>query len=159
MFLTKSIRKDTMGLEPHEISSLYRERSAILLSVMEGIIAIDQNGFLTLINHSARSMLNLKDESLIGQHIQFVLPAITIDGVLQKGKPIHNVEILINDKVYIFNFIPIIENEKIMGVVSSFRDKTELKSLLIRSQRFVNILRDSVRKRMSTLINFTYCQD
>lgn len=84
---------------------------------------------------------------------------ITIDGVLQKGKPIHNVEILINDKVYIFNFIPIIENEKIMGVVSSFRDKTELKSLLIRSQRFVNILRDSVRKRMSTLINFTYCQD
>lgn len=130
VFLTKSIRKDTMGLEPHEISSLYRERSAILLSVMEGIIAIDQNGFLTLINHSARSMLNLKDESLIGQHIQFVLPAITIDGVLQKGKPIHNVEILINDKVYIFNFIPIIENEKIMGVVSSFRDKTELKKLI-----------------------------
>ena len=61
-----------MGLEPHEISSLYRERSAILLSVKEGIIAVDQNGFLTLINHSARSMLNLMDESLMGQHIQYV---------------------------------------------------------------------------------------
>jgi len=130
IFLTKSIRKDTMGLEPHEISSLYRERSAILLSVKEGIIAIDQKGFLTLINHSASSMLNLKDESSIGEHIQFVLPAINIDHVLQKGKPIHNVEILINDKVFIFNFIPIIENEKIMGVVSSFRDKTELKKLI-----------------------------
>lgn len=148
-----------MGLEPHEISSLYRERSAILLSVKEGIIAVDQNGFLTLINHSARSMLNLMDESLMGQHIQYVSPIINIDHVLQKGKPIHSVEILINDKVFIFNFIPIIENEQIVGVVSSFRDKTELKSLLIRSQRFVNIQRDFVRKRMSTLINFTYYQD
>ncbi|BBP87788.1 hypothetical protein BsIDN1_14060 [Bacillus safensis] len=26
IFLTKSIRKDTLGLEPHEIASLYRER-------------------------------------------------------------------------------------------------------------------------------------
>lgn len=130
IFLTKSIRKDTMGLEPHEISSLYRERSAILLSVKEGIIAIDHNGFLTLINHSARSMLNLIDDSSIGQHIKFVLPSINIDYVLQKGKPIHNVEIIINDKVFIFNFIPIIENEQIVGVVSSFRDKTELKKLI-----------------------------
>ncbi|WP_445478787.1 ATP-binding protein [Lysinibacillus irui] len=130
VFLTKSIRKDTMGLEPHEISSLYRERSAILLSVKEGIIAIDHHGFLTLINHSARSMLNLIDDSSIGHHIKFVLPSINIDHVLQKGKPIHNVEIIINDKVFIFNFIPIVENEQIVGVVSSFRDKTELRKLI-----------------------------
>lgn len=130
VFLTKSIRRDTMGLEPHEISSLYRERSAILLSVKEGIIAIDQNGFLTLINHSARSMLNLAEEASIGQHIKLVLPMIKIDQVLQEGKPIHNVEVLINGKVFIFNFIPIIENEQITGVVSSFRDKTELKKLV-----------------------------
>lgn len=130
VFFTKSIRKDTMGLEPHEISSLYRERSAILLSVKEGIIAIDQNGFLTLINHSARFMLNLMEGNTIGQHIKFVLPTMKIDHVLQEGKPLHNVEILINDKVFIFNFIPIIENSRIMGVVSSFRDKTELKKLV-----------------------------
>lgn len=87
VFFTKSIRKDTMGLEPHEISSLYRERSAILLSVKEGIIAIDQNGFLTLINHSARFMLNLMEGNTIGQHIKFVLPTMKIDHVLQEGKP------------------------------------------------------------------------
>ncbi|KAB7705884.1 GHKL domain-containing protein [Bacillus aerolatus] len=130
IFLTKSIRKDTMGLEPHEISSLYRERSAILLSVKEGIIAIDQNGLLTLINHSAKSMLNLKDEDFIGQHVNHVLQNIKIDDVLQTGKTIHNVEVLINEKVFIFNLIPIIENEHVVGVVSSFRDKTELKKLI-----------------------------
>ena len=46
ILLTKSIRKDTLGLEPHEISALYRERNAILLSIKEGIIAIDQKGFI-----------------------------------------------------------------------------------------------------------------
>ncbi|MFJ8065672.1 ATP-binding protein [Psychrobacillus sp. NPDC096426] len=130
IFLTKSIRKDTLGLEPHEIASLYRERSAILLSVKEGIIAIDENGLLTLINHSAKSMLNLNEEDFIGQHIGHVLQDIKIDDVLQTGKTAHNVEVLINEKMFIFNLIPIIENGNVVGVVSSFRDKTELKKLM-----------------------------
>ncbi|MBZ5752856.1 ATP-binding protein [Metabacillus rhizolycopersici] len=130
IFLTRSIRKDTMGLEPHEISSLYRERSAILLSVKEGILAIDQKGAITLINHSARSMLNINEEDFIGQHVNQVLQNVKIGDVLQTGKTIHNEEVLINDKVFIFNLIPIIENKKVVGVVSSFRDKTELKKLI-----------------------------
>lgn len=130
VFLTRSIRKDTMGLEPHEISSLYRERSAILLSVKEGILAIDKEGAITLINHSARSMLNIKEEDFIGQHVNQVLQSLKIEDVLQTGETIHNEEVLINDKVFIFNLIPIIENEKVVGVVSSFRDKTELKKLI-----------------------------
>lgn len=130
VFLTKSIRKDTLGLEPHEIASLYRERSAILLSVKEGIIAIDENGLLTLINYSAKSMLNLNEEDFIGQHIKLVLQDIKIDDVLHTGKTAHNVEVLINEKMFIFNIIPIIENGNVVGVVSSFRDKTELKKLM-----------------------------
>lgn len=130
IFLTKSIRKDTLGLEPHEIASLFRERNAILLSVKEGIIAIDENGFVTLINHSAKFMLNLNEEDFIGQHIQHVLQAINIEDVLQTGKTAHNVEVLINEKMFIFNLIPIIENGDVVGVVSSFRDKTELKKLM-----------------------------
>lgn len=130
IFLTKSIRKDTLGLEPHEIASLYRERNAILLSIKEGIIAIDQKGSLTLINHSAKSMLNLNDDVLLGQHINHVLPNSKLLEVLQTGKTINNSEIPINDKMFIFNSIPIIENERAVGVVSSFRDKTELKKLM-----------------------------
>lgn len=57
LFLTKSIRKDILGLEPREIASLYRDRKAVLRSVKEGIIAVDQKGMITLLNHSARKML------------------------------------------------------------------------------------------------------
>ena len=42
--LARSIRKDTLGLEPFEIANLYKEKNAVLQSVKEGILAIDQNG-------------------------------------------------------------------------------------------------------------------
>jgi CitB family two-component system sensor histidine kinase CitS len=130
ILLAKSIRKDTLGLEPHEIASLYRERNAILLSVKEGIIAIDGKGSITLINHSAKSMLNLESENLLGQHIKHFLHHIKIDDVLRTGKAVNNTEVPINEKTFIFNIIPIIENGSVAGVVSSFRDKTELKNLM-----------------------------
>lgn len=130
VLLAKSIRNDTLGLEPHEIASLYRERNAILLSVKEGIIAIDGKGFITLINHSAKSMLNLDSENLLGQPIKHFLHHIKIDDVLRTEKAVTNAEVPINEKTFIFNIIPIIENVTVAGAVSSFRDKTELKSLM-----------------------------
>ena len=83
-------------------------------------MAFDPNGLITLINHSAKSMLNLQEEG-IGQHINHVLQNIKVDEVLQTGKTIHDVEVLMNEKNFIFNLIPIIENGHVVGVVSSFR--------------------------------------
>lgn len=129
IFLTKSIRKDTLGLEPHEIASLYRERNAILLSIKEGIIAFDDRGMLTLINHSARDMLGMT-AAITGQPIQQVIPDLNMMDVLKSGQPITDIEIGIKEKVFIFSIIPIFENGKVAGAVASFKDKTELKNLM-----------------------------
>jgi len=130
VYLTKNIRKDTLGLEPHEIASLYRERNAILLSIKEGIVAINRQGIITMINHSAKNMLNLDDSKYIHKHISEVLPSLQIDQGLETGEIVHHAEVAINDKVFIFNFIPILENGQVIGVVASFTDKTELKKLV-----------------------------
>lgn len=129
VYLTKNIRKDTLGLEPHEIATLYRERNAILLSIKEGIVAINKQGFITMINRSARHMLNLGDSNY-NKHISEVLPSLQIDKGLETGEIVHHAEVAINDKVFIFNFIPILENGQFIGVVASFTDKTELKKLV-----------------------------
>lgn len=130
VYLTKNIRKDTLGLEPHEIASLYRDRNAILLSIKEGIVAINRQGFITMINRSARHMLNLGDSNYIQKHISEVLPSLKIDKGLETGEIVHHAEVAITDKVFIFNFIPILENGQVIGVVASFTDKTELKKLV-----------------------------
>lgn len=59
--LAKSIRKDTLGLEPHEIASLYRERNAMLFAIREGIIATNREGVVTMMNVSAAEMLKLPE--------------------------------------------------------------------------------------------------
>ncbi|MES5848059.1 MULTISPECIES: sensor histidine kinase [unclassified Bacillus cereus group] len=118
ILLARSIRKDTLGLEPNEIAALYRERSAILLSIKEGIIAIDQNGFITMMNTSAEEMLHVNGDYM-QQHISKVLPEFHMERVLENDQ-----EIAFQDKV------PILENNSTVGVVCSFRDKTELQNLV-----------------------------
>lgn len=124
ILLARSIRKDTLGLEPNEIAALYRERSAILLSIKEGIIAIDQNGFITMMNTSAEEMLHVNDDYM-QQHISRVLPEFNMERVLENDQ-----EIAFQDKVFILNMTPILENNSTVGVVCSFRDKTELQNLV-----------------------------
>ncbi|MES5953626.1 sensor histidine kinase [Bacillus fungorum] len=124
ILLARSIRKDTLGLEPNEIAALYRERSAILLSIKEGIIAIDQNGFITMMNTSAEEMLHV-NEDYMQQHISKVLPEFSMERVLENDQ-----EIEFQDKVFILNRTPILENNSTVGVVCSFRDKTELQNLV-----------------------------
>ncbi|ANE84322.1 MULTISPECIES: sensor histidine kinase [Bacillus] len=124
ILLARSIRKDTLGLEPNEIAALYRERSAILLSIKEGIIAIDQNGFITMMNTSAEEMLHVNDDYM-QQHISKILPEFNMERVLENDQ-----EIAFQDKVFILNRTPILENNSTVGVVCSFRDKTELQNLV-----------------------------
>ncbi|MFS0634278.1 sensor histidine kinase [Mesobacillus foraminis] len=125
--LARSIRNETLGLEPHEISSLYLERNAILSSIKEGIIAFDDQGMITLINPSARMMLNVEET---GKQIDEILPHSNVTDVLKSGKTKHHLEVSLNGKTFLFNVIPIYHQGSVKGAVSSFRDKTELKMLM-----------------------------
>ncbi|MBO8156995.1 MAG: sensor histidine kinase [Bacillaceae bacterium] len=129
IFLTRSIRNDIMGLEPHEIASLYRDRKAVLRSIKEGIIAIDQDGRITIMNHSARKMLGLTEDAK-HKHIEEVLPNTKMYEVLKSGNPDMDDEIVLRNKVVIVNRTPIFEGDEVVGVVASFRDKTEIQEML-----------------------------
>lgn len=129
VLLARNIRKDTLGLEPHEIASLYRERSAILLSIKEGIIAVDDEGFITMMNRSARNILGITEDA-INQPIGKVIPNTKMYGVLKSGIHEKDQEMILRDRVVIVNRTPIIEKDKVVGVVASFRDKTEVSKMI-----------------------------
>lgn len=129
IFLARNIRKDTFGLEPHEIASLYRDRNAILSSIKEGIIAIDQHGNINMINDSAKNILGLSDNK--NYKIEDVVPNTKMYDVLSSGQPIRDEEMLLNNRTIIVNRTPIkSKDDKVVGVVSSFRDKTEINEML-----------------------------
>ncbi|WP_339317496.1 sensor histidine kinase [Oceanobacillus sp. FSL W7-1304] len=129
VFLARNIRKDTLGLEPHEIGSLYRERNAILDSIKEGVIAIDEDGRITMMNTTAQKILGITDESK-HQPIETVIPNSQMYKVLESGIIENDQELLLKDRIIIVNRTPIMEKGKIVGVVSSFRDKTEMTEMV-----------------------------
>ncbi|MCH1626826.1 sensor histidine kinase [Fredinandcohnia sp. SECRCQ15] len=129
VLLARNIRKDILGLEPHEIAALYRERNAILLSIKEGIIAIDDKGVITMMNHTARKILGISGKS-INQPIDLIIPNTQMYKVLESGVFESDQEMLLKDRVVIVNRTPIKDKGKIVGVVASFRDKTEVAEMV-----------------------------
>ncbi|MBT2218464.1 sensor histidine kinase [Virgibacillus dakarensis] len=129
VLLARNIRKDTLGLEPYEIASLYRDRNAILQSIKEGIIAIDKDGYISMMNPSARKILSLHHDIKF-KKIEEIIPNTEMYQVLQTGELKKDEEMALKDREIIVNRTPIIENGKVVGVVASFRDKTEVNEML-----------------------------
>ncbi len=129
LLLTRSIRKDTMGLEPYQIASLFRDREAVLSSIREGIIAIDQDSRVTMINQSARNMLSI-EQDVTKKLIQNVFPKTEMTRVLHSGVSEKDRELSLNDRTIIVNRTPLLEGSKVVGVVASFRDKTEVREMV-----------------------------
>lgn len=127
--LAKSIRKDTLGLEPHEIAALYRERNAMLFAIREGIIATNREGVVTMMNVSAAEMLKLP-EPVTHLPIDDVMPGAGLMSVLEQGEMLPNQEVSVNDQVFIINTKVMNQGGQAYGIVVSFREKTELKKLI-----------------------------
>ncbi len=130
VLLANNIRKDTFGLEPHQIASLYRDRNAILASIKEGIIAINKEGQITMMNDSAKNMLGLSNDH-VNKKIEDVFPNTKMYAVLSSGGTVHDDEMVLNNREVIVNRTPIFgKRGEVAGVVSSFRDKTEINEML-----------------------------
>lgn len=127
--LSKNIRKQILGLEPDEIASLYTIRETILKSIKEGIISIDQNGIITLINKSAKEMLGVTAFQCINKPVQEILPDFEMVNILNSDTKEKDEEIVLNNRIFIVSYTPIIEKGKKIGVIASFRDKTDLQKM------------------------------
>lgn len=127
--LARNIRKDTLGLEPRQIASLYRDRNAILSSVSEGIIAVDNHGNVTLINRAAGAILGIT-QYYLKKPIHLAIPNLDVLKLLNAKKAVSSFELKLKEKVLIMNVVPIVEGEDQMGAVLSFRDKTEMLDII-----------------------------
>ena len=75
VLLARSFKRAIFGLEPHQIGRMFNERSAILSSIREGVVAINNDGNITMINQAAKKTLGLSpDQDYIHQRIESVLP-------------------------------------------------------------------------------------
>lgn len=142
--LAKNIKNQIMGLEPEEIAKLLKERHIILQTVKEGIIAVDNQYRITMINGEGKNILKVTEDA-IGRDIREIVHNSHMPEVIVSGIPEHNREhILDNHRAIVANTLPINIKGEVVGAVSSFRDLTELRSLaeqLTGVERFIDALR------------------
>ncbi|MDN3016910.1 sensor histidine kinase [Paenibacillus sp. BSR1-1] len=129
ILLGRNIRKDTMGLEPYEIASLYKEKNAVLHGVKEGILAINKDGFITMMNQPAKRLLHING-SVRHLKVDGLFPSDYLYEVLRTGNPQEDKEMVWKDKTVIVNCTPLFDETGINGVVASFRDKTEIEQMV-----------------------------
>ncbi|CCQ95067.1 Sensor protein CitS [[Clostridium] ultunense Esp] len=128
LITAKSVKKAIFGLEPKEIAALYQEKKAIMEAIKEGIIAVNQEGRITLANQTALRLLHKEEGTdLTGMHITEVIPQSRLPEVIRNGEAEYDREMEMAGNLVIVNRIPIIGKEgEIIGAVSSFREKSEL---------------------------------
>lgn len=130
IILAKKLKKIMFGLEPAEIAKLLQERSAMLESVREGILAVDSAGKITLANVEAVRLFNQAGVSdVVGMNIYEQAPIFRLERVLETGQPELDYEYDLRGITLLSNTVPLKVNEKIVGAISTFRDKTEIKQL------------------------------
>ncbi|MDN6322858.1 MAG: sensor histidine kinase [Halomonas sp.] len=144
-WLSQHLKKVILGLEPYEIARLAMEKEAILQSIHEGILAVNREGHITLVNQQARRFLNLDDEHvLLGEPIREVVPNSRLLEVLKRGEQEFDQEMWLGDHPVVVNRVPILHEGEIEGAVATFRSRREIVDLsqaLTQASRDVDMLR------------------
>jgi len=129
LLLARHLKRQTFGLEPPEIATLLEQREASLHGIREGTIATDNNGRITLINDEARRLLRLSSDSL-GRPLTEVLPSGRVRDLLIGEVTGADEVVLAADRVLVVSRMPVVVRGRNIGYVATFRDRTELESLL-----------------------------
>ena len=159
-FFTRSIKKQIFSLEPREIGLLVRQQKAMMESIYEGVIAVDRDLRIEVINQAARKLLGLSQPAreLRGQLISDVIapvPFFIPQTMLLKDT--HDEICRFNDLTVIASRVRIMLEDSLQGWVITFRDRNEIDSLsaqLSQVKRYVDnlrIMRHEQLNRMTTL--------
>lgn len=126
--IARHVKRAIHGLEPEDIGRLYREQEAVLESVREGIVAVNNRGEATLLNQQAMRMLGLEDRAqLLGRPARGILPDAAFPRPGESEAAAYGEEAIVGTRAVIVSRVPVKDaGGRVVGAVSSFRDQSEL---------------------------------
>jgi len=128
VLLSRRVKKQTLGLEPEEIVGLVEHREAILHGVKEGVLALDQKQRITVLNESARAMLDLP-RSAEGHSLEELGVDPRLREVLVGEDAVEDRIVLAGERLVSLNRRPVVNRGREIGSVTTLRDRTELAAL------------------------------
>jgi two-component system, CitB family, sensor kinase len=126
--LARRLKRQTFGLELGEIAALLQEREAMLHGIREAVLGYDTGGRVLLANDAARDLLGLPAE-FAGRKLRYMLPPGRLADVVTGEVTGSDLLVLHEDRVLVANRMPIRRNNRQIGWVVTFQDRTESEAL------------------------------
>jgi propionate catabolism operon transcriptional regulator len=99
---------------------------SLLDSVSEGMIASDHKGAITEINKTAKELLKIKKNNIIGEPITKYLPETPVLNVMTLNRPEFDTPERVNKELFLFNHRPINVENEVIGCISTFKDVSNI---------------------------------
>jgi len=128
LLLARRVKRQTLGLEPQEITRLVEHREAMLHGVKEGLVGLDPDGRVTLINDSACLLLDLPYDC-VGANLADLPVDEQLRDVLTGRRQGTDLVSVVGDRVLTLNRKPMTSRGRVIGSVTTLRDRTELSAL------------------------------
>lgn len=153
----KRLRKILLNLDPEEIAQLYIEKELISDHVSEGIIGIDINKKIIVINSSANNLLKkakLSSEIKINEILNDNIYDLLFKDILETRENSQDEQIVINNVDLLVNRNPIYYKARLYGAVVTLRDQSEMKQLITElsgTEKYNDSLREQSHHFMNKL--------
>ncbi|MGW6353754.1 ATP-binding protein [Streptomyces sp. NPDC055092] len=130
--LARRVKRQTYGLEPREIAGLAEHREAMLYGIAEGVVALDPQLRLTLVNDVGRRLLDLP-EDCVGQSIDDLgfegRLRDVFAGARHGAADRHDQVVIRRGRLLVMNRMTVMKDGRLLGSVTTLRDRTELAEL------------------------------
>lgn len=125
--IAQRLRRQTHGMGEREITRMYEYYSAVLHAVREGLLLIDLEGRVQLVNDEARRLLSLPDD-VVGRSLDDLgLPPALVDAAA--GERGADEVYVTGDHVLVASSSAAFWDGKEVGAVVTLRDHTELQAV------------------------------
>jgi two-component system, CitB family, sensor kinase len=128
LLVARRVKRQTLGLEPVEIRGLVEHREAMLTGIKEGVLGLDPDDRVTLVNGEAHRMLGLPADC-VGRTLTELGVEDRLLDVLTGSAAQQDAVVFVGDRILTLNRKPVAVRGVPAGSVTTMRDLTELRQL------------------------------
>ena len=142
---------DTVRAYFSSIINLKEELDTVINSAYNGIITIDTDGNVRLINSAAEKTLGMLKKDVLGCPLSQILPDSNLYDVVRSGKTDFGQKINFGDKILVTNKSPLAHKDNIIGAVAVFQDISDFE-LISEELHYTK----SLKEELATIIESSF---
>jgi sensor histidine kinase regulating citrate/malate metabolism len=152
--LYRLLERRTHGMRAAEISTLADHREALLHSIAEGVVAVGNDGRVTMVNDSARDLLGLDADprDIVGRRVADLGLDPQVASMLTPDREWRDEVVVVGGRVVVVNQRAAASRGEGIGTVTTMRDRTELVSMQSRLSSNLSVT-DTLRAQTHEFAN------